>query len=144
MTNIEIVRDYVFKQFLTQMDVPYRNLGIEHTMQVVSYCLVLSKKRDLDEEVLVIAAYLHDLSTYISHYSQNHAARSAKIASEILPKITSLPQEKIKLIIQIIANHSSKNQIHDSLSETLKDADVISHFYSGIIIDEKQKERLVF
>lgn len=142
MTNIDKVRDYILKQFQTQMDVPYRNIGIEHTLHVVSYGLMLSKKRNIDEESIVIAAYFHDISTYISHYSQNHAARSSKLASETLPQLTTLDQEKIHQIVIAIQNHSTKEVIHDPLSETLKDADVLAHYYAGEIIDKDEQKRL--
>lgn len=142
MTNQEIVRDYILKQFQTQMDVPYRNIGIEHTLQVVSYGLMLSKQRKLNDELLIIACYFHDIATYISHYSQNHALRSAKIAQDILPAITNLSSQEIQMVIEAIKNHSNKGQIDDLLSEALKDADTLSHYYSSVIGSQDEQNRL--
>lgn len=142
MTNIEKVRDYILKQFQSQMDIAFRNIGIEHTLQVVSYSLMISKTKNIDPEVAVIAAYFHDISTYISHYSQNHAQRSAKLASEILPQITNLQEEKIHQIVTAIDHHSNKKIVHDVFSETLKNADVLSHYYSGIILNDDEQNRL--
>ena len=93
MDNIEQVRNFILKQFQTQMDIPFRNIGIEHTLQVVSYAIMLSKVRKIDS------------------------------------------QEAIK-------NQSTKNRIHDALSELLKDADVLSHYYSGTILNSEEKTRL--
>ena len=142
MNNIESVRDFILKQFQTQMDIPFRNIGIEHTLQVVSYALILSKKRDVDMQEAVISAYFHDISTYQSHYAHNHASRSADFARLHLPKITNLNTEQIHRIVKAILNHSNKEAIHDNLSELLKDADVLSHYYSGTILNENEKARL--
>ena len=142
MTNIEKVRDFIFKQFQTQMDIPFRNIGIEHTLQVVSYAIMLSKKRNIDPEEAMIAAYFHDISTYLTHYSHNHATRSYEFANEHLPKITTLSNEQILRITQAIKNHSTKQIIHDDLSELLKDADVLAHYYAGTILDDIEKTRL--
>ena len=142
MTNIEKVRDFIFKQFQTQMDIPFRNIGIEHTLQVVSYAIMLSKKRNINSEEAMIAAYFHDISTYLTHYSHNHATRSYEFANEHLPKITNLSNEQILRITQAIKNHSTKQIIHDDLSELLKDADVLAHYYAGTILDDIEKTRL--
>ena len=142
MTNIEKVRDFIFKQFQTQMDIPFRNIGIEHTLQVVSYAIMLSKKRNIDPEEAMIAAYFHDISTYLTHYSHNHATRSYEFANEHLPKITTLSNDQIQRIAEAIKNHSTKHLIHDELSELLKDADVLAHYYAGTILDDIEKTRL--
>lgn len=142
MDNIEQVRNFILKQFQTQMDIPFRNIGIEHTLQVVSYAIMLSKVRKIDSQEAIIAAYFHDISTYLTHYSHNHATRSYEFAKEHLPKITSLSNKQIDRITEAIKNHSTKNSIHDALSELLKDADVLSHYYSGTILNSEEKTRL--
>lgn len=142
MTNIEKVRDFTFKHFQSQMDVPFRNDGLEHTLHVVSYASMLSKKRNINNEEAIIASYMHDLATYISHYSDNHAPRSSELAKEHLPKITTLSNDQIQRIAEAIKNHSTKHLIHDELSELLKDADVLAHYYAGTILDDIEKTRL--
>ena len=142
MTNIEKVRNFVLKQFQAQMDVPFRNDGIEHTLHVVSYASMLAKQRNINTEEAVIASYLHDLATYTSHYSDNHALRSSKQAKTLLPTLTTLQESSISNIVEAIKNHSTKNEIHDALSELLKDADVLAHYYSGTILNENEKTRL--
>ena len=142
MNNVENVRDFILKQFQSQMDIPFRNTGIEHTLQVVSYAIILSKQRGIHQEKAIIASYFHDISTYITHYSQNHASRSADFANKHLPTITNFSDEEIACIISAIKNHSSKELIHDPLSELLKDADVLSHYYSGMVLSNTEQQRL--
>ena len=142
MTNTEKVRDFIFKQFQTQMDVPFRNIGIEHTLQVVSYASMLSKQRNIDTNLAIIASYFHDISTYMSHYSDNHAFRSSQFAFMHLPNITTLSSNEINQVVEAIKNHSTKNQTHDPLSEIIKDADVLAHYYADIILNDTEKQRL--
>lgn len=127
ITDTEIIRDVFLEEIQQQYDKTFRNMGIEHTLQVVTFCNLLAKQAHIPTDLAMIAGYLHDLAYYKSHYHDNHAKRSADLAIAILNEKTHLSQEESNAIIQAINNHSNKDQIHDDLSEVLKDADVLAH-----------------
>lgn len=125
------MRDLFFKLISSQMDLNFRNLGIEHTLQVVTFAALLAKKRNLDCEKAITAAYFHDIAYYTTHYYEDHAARSA---------IMMEPYLHDEDVLHAIKHHSEKDVISSHpLSELLKDADVLSHQLSGILDDIENK-----
>lgn len=125
------MRDLFFKLISTQMDISFRNLGIEHTLQVVTFATLLSKKRNIDQTKAITAAYFHDIAYYTTHYHENHAARSATMMEPYLHD---------EDVLHAIKHHSEKDVISSHpLSELLKDADVLSHQLNGILDDIETK-----
>ncbi len=64
-----------------------------------------SEPADIDMEALIIAAYLHDIST-VEHGFHDHHRKSAKMASEFLRTI-EVPEERIKKVEQAILAHTT-------------------------------------
>lgn len=74
------------------------------------YVVLLSKDKDVDKEVLEIAALLHDVSMNdINLDRENHNVYGASMAENILMKY-NYPKDKIDLVKKCILNHSSRRK----------------------------------
>ncbi len=88
------------------------NEGFRYVSAVVANCKMLAVELEaqdgatgtLDSEALVIAAYLHDISTVTYGFS-NHHLKSAEMAVEFLRK-RRIPVERIKRVERAIVAHT--------------------------------------
>jgi len=138
MNNIiELVRQEIIDRSnkfeeLTKGTKEEYNIYEKHIKYVHKYVVLLSKDKDVDKEVLEIAALLHDVSMNdINLDRENHNVYGASIAEDILMKY-NYPKDKIDLVKKCILNHSSKRkEFRTTLEEKiLVDADGLSHFDS--------------
>ena len=88
----------------------------------------LAKKLKRDEEIIEIAAWLHDIGSIINGRKDHHIT-GAQIAEEKL-KSLNYPLEKIELIKRCILNHrGSRNDFRETVDEQIiAEADALSHF----------------
>ena len=103
-----------------------------HIVAVVKNAEILAGKYGADKEVVMIAAWLHDIAS-ITDYSlyELHHVHGAKMAFDILKKY-DYDSQKIYLVQECIRNHrGSINLTKGTLEELcVADADAISHFDS--------------
>lgn len=103
-----------------------------HIVAVVKNAEILAEKYGADKEVVLIAAWLHDIAS-ITDYSLYvlHHIHGAEMAYGIL-KEYGYDNKKIRLVQECIKNHrGSVNLEKNSLEELcVADADAISHFDS--------------
>lgn len=106
------------------------NIWEVHIKDVVRIAKELAKKYNADEEIVELAALLHDIAR-ASLYGPNeeHHVYGAELAEEILSKY-NYPKDRIEKIKQCIFNHPaginlSRNTIEE---ECVADADSLSHF----------------
>jgi len=101
--------------------------GFRYVSAVVANCKLLALEleaqedatgRSVDMEALIIAAYLHDIST-IEHGFQNHAQQSAAMAVEFLRKC-EVPAPKIAKVEQAILLHTLPFNIEQRESAPLE------------------------
>jgi len=86
--------------------------GFQYTSAVVANCKMLTAELEergedtsaLDMDALVIAAYLHNIST-IEHGFHNHHLKSAEMAVEFLRQVDA-PAERISEVERIILAHT--------------------------------------
>jgi uncharacterized protein len=114
--------------------------GREHVLRVVSTCkeiaasIVADEGLPIDEDVLLAAAYLHDigrlgdmmpLARAVPPASEPHASRSVAFAREILRGMGGFPLKKVPAVEQAILAHSfSLGERPASIEgEILSDAD---------------------
>lgn len=101
-----------------------------HIETVVKNAEILAGQYGADKEVVMIAAWLHDIAS-ITDYSlyEKHHIHGAQMAEDIL-KGYGYDNEKTKLIQRCIRNHRGSMCLEKSSMEELcvADADVISHF----------------
>ena len=106
------------------------NIYREHIQYVYKYVVMLSKDKNVDGEVLELAALLHDISmTDMSLDRSRHNEYGAEIAEQLLRK-NNYPEDKTQLVKRCILNHSKRRQQDRSTEEEqiLVDADGLSHF----------------
>lgn len=105
-----------------------------HFTPVVNYAAKLADELGGDKEVILVAAWLHDIGSIIVGRS-NHHITGAKIAEEKLKEL-NYPIEKIELVKKCILNHrgSQKNNRKSIEEQILAEADTMSAFdnISGI------------
>lgn len=103
-----------------------------HIAAVVKNAGILAQKYGADEEIVMIAAWLHDIAsvTDYSLYEQHHI-HGARMAYDIL-KNYGYEDEKIPLVQDCIKNHRGSVSTQKRSIEELcvADADAISHFDS--------------
>lgn len=101
---------------------------IFHFIPVVRYAEELVNNMGGDKEVILIAAWLHDIGSIISG-RDNHHITGAKIAEEKLKEF-GYPIEKIELIKKCILNHrgSVGNARLSTEEQIIADADAMSNF----------------
>lgn len=103
-----------------------------HIEAVVKNAEILADKYGADKEVVMIAAWLHDIAS-ITDYSlyELHHVHGAKMAFDILKKY-DYDSQKIYLVQECIRNHRGSICLAKNTLEELcvADADAISHFDS--------------
>ena len=94
------------------------------------YVVMLSEGKNVDGEVLELAALLHDISMtdWILDRSR-HNEFGAEIAEQLLRE-NDYPEDKTQLVKKCILNHSKRRQEYRTTEEEriLVDADGLSHF----------------
>ena len=119
--------------------------GFRYVSTVVANCKMLALELEateddtfasIDTEALILAGYLHDISTS-THGYHNHHLQSAEMAVEFLQEL-NLPAERIEKVKQAILTHTtvfSSEQLEDAPIEgrLLYDADKIGRL-SGLAV----------
>lgn len=101
-----------------------------HIKSVVENSKLLAEKYGADKQVVMAAAWLHDIASVIDkNYYKDHHIYGAKMAEDILKEI-NFPNEKINLVKKCILNHRASVLNEKTTKEELcvADADAISHF----------------
>lgn len=99
-----------------------------HFKPMAEYAGKLADQLGGDKEIVLIAAWLHDIGSII-YGREDHHITGAKIAEEKLKEL-GYSDEKIELVKQCILNHrGSKHNERKSLEEKIiAEADVMSNF----------------
>lgn len=127
--------DYLQDELYKRCQKPENKFGIgcyHHIEAVVKNAELLAEKNGANKEVVVIAAWLHDIAS-ITDYSlyEMHHIHGANMAYDILTKF-NYEEDKIIHIQECIRNHRGSIKNNKSTKEELcvSDADAISHFYN--------------
>lgn len=102
--------------------------GLDHAERVWGCCLKLGMKLNADLEVLVAAAFLHDLGRH--HGLEVHGEKSAELAMPVLKKI-GFPAGKTERVLDAIRlhDHNVSPKLRDSIeSQILYDSDKLDAF----------------
>jgi putative nucleotidyltransferase with HDIG domain len=99
-----------------------------HFVPMVSYAEKLADELGGDKEVILIAAWLHDIGSII-HGRNDHHITGAKVAEEKLKEL-QYPAEKIEFVKKCILNHrgSQQNRRSSIEEQIIAEADVMSNF----------------
>lgn len=144
MNRIEIVREYINSILVNTPDYIAKRCGYFHHLYGVSQaCAMIAIKRNENAELATIAGMLHDIHSYLTLDSTDHAYKGSIVAREILTLLHIFEEDEITLISNAICNHSNKETQHSSFDEVLIDADVLQHcLYNPLLgAAEHEKER---
>ena len=140
--RIEKVREVVSGMLNRVTDPDFRNEGYVHMFGVAQACVLLAMIREENVELAACAGYLHDIATYMTGDSIEHARRGAEMAAGILQETGLFEGKEVEQICSAIRCHSDKKMAHGPLEEILKDADVMQHFlYDPGYVSKKDKDR---
>ena len=144
MNRLEKICKIVDNILLEQPNLEERRCGYIHLYGVSSNCSLLALKRGVNIELCAISGMLHDISSYKTGYSIDHAKLGSIEARKILNELNCFSLEEIDTICSSIFNHSNKQDIGNVYEEILKDADVLQHYLynTNFLINENEKYRL--
>lgn len=116
-----------------EKDTNFFGMGVYyHIKAVVKNAKVLAEEYGADEEVVIIAAWLHDIASITDYkFYEEHHIYGANIAERVLNEF-NYDINKIFLVKKCILNHrGSKLKDKQTFEELcVADADAISHFDS--------------
>lgn len=141
MNRIEKIREYVDNVLLHMSDTTERRCGYLHLYGVSQACALIALKRRENVELATIAGMLHDIYSYSTMDTKDHAHRGSVMAREILVSLQIFAGDEIDMICTAIYNHSSKGSKHSSFDEVLIDADVLQHCLYNPIFDVAEHEK---
>lgn len=144
MDRIERVRQVVDEILLHMTDHEERRCAYLHLYGVAQACALLSIKRGENSELAVISGMLHDIYSYAKMDPRDHAHKGSLMARDILNDLELFSHEEKDLICTAIYHHSDKGNVHGSLDEILKDADVMQHVLYNPLFEIKQHEQKRF
>lgn len=127
MDRITCVQLYVDRLLDTIRDPAEHRVAAVHLYGVAGYAALLALRRGVSTELATVSGLLHDIFTYATGNSRDHAGRSAGMARSCLNSSGLFTPEETAAVCNAIAHHSDKDKIHAPLDEVLKDADVLSH-----------------
>lgn len=99
-----------------------------HIVPMVKYSKQLAKKIGADEEIVELAAWLHDIGSLKGDY-ENHHISGAKYAEDFLKRL-NYPRDNIEKIKHCIIAHRGSVKIKRETieAECIASADGMSHF----------------
>lgn len=127
------ILEYLQNEVYSRCKKPSNRFGMgcySHIKAVVKNSALLAQKYNADMEIVLIAAWLHDIAS-VTDYAlyEDHHLHGAKIAYDILSKL-EYEESKIKQVQHCILNHRGSVQNNKRCIEEIcvADADAISHF----------------
>ena len=142
MNRIEQVREIVDDILLHMTDAVERRCAYLHLYGVAQACALIAQKRGENAELAVIAGMLHDISSYATMDSTDHAHKGAGMAEKIMNQLGVFSKEEVQTVCDAIYNHSDKELVHTSFDEVLKDADVMQHCLYNPLLPVKEQEKV--
>jgi len=123
---ISKVREYVKKECIgfSKIDDVFEG----HILGVVSFAEKLAEEYNANKFVVVLAAYLHDITHIQTHNHKTHEIEGSKFVLEYLKQF-DISQKEIDLVSLCILNHrGSKNHKKESIEEKIVAcADAMDH-----------------
>jgi uncharacterized protein len=106
-------------------------------------CALIALKRNENIELAIIAGMLHDIYSYSTMDTKDHAHKGAIMTKNIMNSLGIFSEDEVETICTAIYSHSDKGTRHSSFIEVLIDADVMQHcLYNPLSdVDENEKER---
>lgn len=123
---IEFVRQYYERTVPKHAPHPwiFPEFKVEHVLRVLRYSMLIAVGREVDLDVIALAAILHDIAAY--NYEKHHAIDGSRIAEKYLVD-RGFPNELVRKVTRAIAVHSGPLAFEANTLEEkiLQDADTI-------------------
>ena len=128
MDTVDEVRNFVENECKKQTSKYGYEFFVFHMISMVGYAEKLAEKLNADREVVLLAAWLHDIGSIV-YGREKHHITGARIAEEKLKEL-GYPEDKIQLIKKCILNHrgSQKNNRESSEEKIIAEADTLANF----------------
>lgn len=128
MDIVETVRKFVFDKYHEDKDFKGINMYDSHVKYVVEYAKELAKELNADEEVVEIAALLHDIGR-LNGTDDNHHIVGSEFAEKYLTEL-HYDSKKIAMVKHCILAHRGSKQIPRETieAECVASADAMTHF----------------
>ena len=117
-----------------------RHLAYHHAQLTLKAAKAILKQENLDNDCILIAAYMHDCANYQPVF--DHAHKGADIAYELLKKTNCFSEEECLFIHQMIWHHSDKDHIHSKADEIIKNADVLAKYWNQEELSAEKIKRI--
>jgi len=130
MKVIEEIRRLVEEECKKDTNVFGDEIWTNHILSVVKFAKVLAEKTNADQEIVEIAALLHDLASIRGeHQYARHHVFGAEEAERIL-KQHNYPKEKIGKVKHCIRAHRASQSVKRTTKEAdcVANADAMAHF----------------
>jgi uncharacterized protein len=146
MNIVEQIRQFVEEECKK----PTSHYGYEpfpkHFVPMVKYAEQLAEQFEIDNEVIILAGWLHDIGSII-YGRKDHHITGAKIAEEKLMELC-YSENKIKLIKKCILNHrgsveSNRESVEEQIiadADALCNFDMIDGLFSAALVFEKKNQ----
>ena len=103
-----------------------------HQPRLEALALTIGEGLEYDRDVVVAAAWLHDLGVFVGHRPENpdelaqwdHVAYACSRAPEILRQ-AGFPQDRIGAVLDAIRQHQAKDEPTTVEATILRDADIL-------------------
>ena len=133
---MRLIENKIYEEVKRRCLSPNNSYGIgawdHHIKLVYELAKNNAKSYGADEEVVAIAALLHDIASVTNKdFTEEHHIIGATIAEELLVK-ENYSKDKIELIQKCIFNHRGSKLMDKNTPEEIciADADAMAHFYS--------------
>ena len=145
MNRYPFIEDIVYQKLSKIYIDTLKSNAYTHLHGCVIIISQLALERGLNVEYARIAAILHDIATYCENCQHRiHAKQSAIMAKSILKQTSLFDDEEITCITTMIERHSHKDVIDDEMCELLKDADMLTTYYTTLTYhDSERLQKLV-
>jgi uncharacterized protein len=125
---VKLAQEYVLEECKKSNHVAPMEAYRYHFKSVVMYAEKLAEERGADIEIVLLAAWLHDIAS-IQGEDEDHHILGAKVAEEFLKK-QKYSQDRIDAVKHCIYAHRGSRDIQRETveAECVCDADAMSHF----------------
>jgi hypothetical protein len=144
MTRLDAVRAYVLEIFNNNPDESEKCAAYIHSYGVAQCCSLLASKRRLDPELATAIGLLHDVYSYKTGATEEHAVNGSEMVRVAFKyDLNGLFSENEQTLIKsAIYHHSDKGLVHDEYDELLKDADIFQRWLYDVTDEEMHTARV--
>lgn len=134
MTIIEKAKKNFYQKVKDHKSDPYHLLN--HLKEMEKWAkFMINKNNDVDEEVILLSVFLHDIGHYPIDLETDHAVKGEKIAKKWL-ELELYDSEKTKNVLHCVRSHRCKDIMPETKeAKIIAFIDSISHMTDFVYLD---------